>query len=84
MNYTKGEWEVTQWSAKHGFNVFSENGFICSVPLGSPPHTMVETEANAQLIASAPDMYEALKEIAKLTPANFYKVSIKVVRNGTS
>ncbi len=67
MNYTKGEWKVTQWIEKHGFNVFSETGgFVASVPMNvGLEHTMIEAGANAHLIAAAPDMYEALKALVK-------------------
>lgn len=61
MHYTKGEWKVTKWNKGFGFNVFADEGFVASVPLGTGLiHTMVETQANANLISAAPDMYEAL------------------------
>ena len=65
MEYTKGEWYLEQ-----------ETGLILSVPEGEDvpvvivnvgksggvtPKTLSELEANANLIASAPDLYEACK-----------------------
>ena len=62
MGFTKGKWEIILWLDKRGFNIFSDEGLIATVPLeqGSK-HTMHEVKANAYLIAAAPAMYEALK-----------------------
>ena len=55
MDYTKGEWEIEK--KEHGFlGVTTTETGICS---------QIATEANAHLIAAAPDMYEALRELAK-------------------
>lgn len=54
MNYTEGVW------TKRGlFIKTEERGYIAEVLGLADPY---EEEANAQLIASAPDLYEALKE----------------------
>lgn len=51
MNYTKGKWTVVQQSSSLEFcNINSETGVIATTV----------RKANAQLIASAPDLYEAL------------------------
>ena len=64
MEYTKGDWKITKWNGGHGFNVFGDDGFVASVPMSTGlKHTMRECQANAQLIAAAPDLYEALKEL---------------------
>jgi len=54
MNYTKGEWR--QWSSMNGHHIWCNNTHIADVDSG---------KADAQLIASAPDLYEACKEVAK-------------------
>ena len=65
MDYTKGTWKVTQWNEGHGFNVFGDR-FIASVPMDvGLSSTMLETRANAHLIASAPDLYEACVDVTK-------------------
>ena len=52
MEYTKGEWKV--YHNKHGWHCDVDGvGRVC----------MIDTEANARLIASAPDLYEACKYI---------------------
>ena len=64
--YTKGEWKVAEHNDKRGFNIFADDGFVASVPMNvGLRHTMRECQANAQLISSAPALYEALKQIAK-------------------
>ena len=64
MNYTKGEWRVTG-------ECFHDNIGAYRLVLGANdelighlwPNSNPQTEANAQLIAAAPDMYEALKVV---------------------
>ena len=56
MNYTKGEWKLFRLSQHHHWKIKTgeDNDFIdCGM-----------NEANAHLIAAAPDMYEALKDLA--------------------
>lgn len=58
MNYTRGEWTVFRFSDFHNWKVRTgeDNWFIdCGIEENA--------EANANLIAAAPDMYEALKAI---------------------
>ncbi len=57
MNYTKGEWKVTK-----GFKVVAgiKSAQAVADVFGE---TAKEVEANAHLIAAAPDMYEALKAL---------------------
>ena len=59
--HTKGPW------ASGGCVVWEQNGdgicdLTCGVSSNRPP---IETEANARLIAAAPDMLDALEEISK-------------------
>ena len=64
MEDTKGEWRAFQ-SRNKGWNVGtpSKNGGLIGIAIG------VDTEANAHLIAAAPDMYEALKQAQEGTGA---------------
>ena len=55
MNYTKGEWKLKV--SKTGWQIGSEHHLIAYYASTQNP----EAEANAHLIAAAPDMYEALK-----------------------
>ena len=60
MNHTKGEWKVglDSWDTYIG----TGNQYLAKM-INSGSLTDAEVKANANLIASAPDMYEALKEI---------------------
>jgi len=69
MNYTKGEWKVKQPKGKAG-EFF--DGFTLSVEGDKLLIALCDRKgwdnkqqrlANANLIAAAPDMYEALKEM---------------------
>ena len=66
MNYTKGEWEIENWG--HGISIWKSDDRpnpttqIAHLPLNHGLKDS-EVEANARLIASAPDMYEALKNL---------------------
>jgi len=52
--YTKGEWKVSH--NKHGWHCDVDGvGRVC----------MIDTEANANLIAATPDLYKALKNIVE-------------------
>ncbi len=56
MNYTKGEWKVG-----HYIVYTDKSTLICNANIGIVSEG--EKTANAHLIAAAPKMYEALKEI---------------------
>jgi len=70
MKHSKGEWKSTFTSTKER-GVRNPGGFICFLP--KPSHysgqderyerELKETEANAKLIASAPEMLATLKEV---------------------
>ena len=64
MNYTKGEWKRIYVPEAHLVTIaavgLDSNHAIATINKKSFPD---EWKANAQLIASAPDMYEALKGI---------------------
>ena len=65
MNYTKGEWkawwhdEIDEYESDLRIRV---NGTDLAIILTDNTQ---EAEANAQLIASAPDLYEALNKLYK-------------------
>jgi len=62
MEHTKGIWKI-----KHTQNVFSETGRLVASCSGHQQNfdeaqNTAENEANARLIAAAPDLLEACKE----------------------
>ncbi len=66
MNRTPGTWQVTQKLGLY-VTVGSAGHIVASIPVRS-----AENDANARLIAAAPDLYEAaeLLEAAELAHAN--------------
>ena len=66
MEHTQGKWSV------RGYNIITKSGGkrirIASVDLrkGMKPPKFTEVRANANLIANAPEMLSALKEISNL------------------
>jgi len=85
MEYTKGEW---RWGslddepfARSCLSIYQEDGRRIAEISREGFMRIEEAEANAQLIAAAPYMYEALKEITELAPRNKLKLpyAIQVV-----
>jgi len=67
QRHTPGPWTVVPYGDGDSLVVHSDNEHrVCfmSTP-GESPGAMQKIKANAQLISASPDMYEALKEIAK-------------------
>ena len=64
QKHTPGPWEA-EWHRKYKqWNVFPESGkAVVSVTDLCGEYSKEETEANARLIAAAPDLLEALKAI---------------------
>ena len=60
MEYTKGKWEI--WKAPNGKSLIAANDKmdIIADVFGD----VDEYEVNARLIAAAPELYEALKELS--------------------
>ena len=67
MNYKKGEWYVEDRHTSLAVLCIPEGKDfpIVIADLDTSDCTLLEDEANAHLIAAAPDMYEALKEATK-------------------
>ena len=67
MNYTKGEWGLGSLDdepfARSELSIYREDGRKIAEIMREGFLAMEEAEANAYLIAAAPDMYEALKGI---------------------
>jgi hypothetical protein len=73
--FTAGPWiaEYSGIESADGWSILTESGWVEGNPwIASAQGTNVgpadkaEVEANAHLIASAPDLYEALKDVAQL------------------
>jgi len=60
MNYTKGEWKYHTVTGEIQSVLLGDNGFIkiCDI---TPQDSLGRMEANAHLIAAAPEMYRALE-----------------------
>jgi len=69
MEFTKGEWKVDRKRSSFEYDVYSaENPMktIARVDSGVSAYSLLvptEGEANTRLIAQAPKMYEALKDV---------------------
>ena len=60
MEYTKGEWKVTTWHTQYPskeIRIYSDDGLIATME----GKTTLPQEANAHLIAAAPDEDNALR-----------------------
>ena len=68
MEYTKGEWKVSKPFKEIPYSVSSNEKY----PIARLGFTQ-EDETNAQLIASAPDLYEALKELVGICGEFFFE-----------
>ena len=67
MTHTPGPWKVDKLGTMGDYDLCSNN-----YPLGMLYHSQIhDTEANARLIAAAPELLETLKEL--LAMAKFYK-----------
>ena len=63
--YTKGEWKPAYHGNVNGYEKYSvctDTDVVCNIHVKADGN---EANANAHLIASAPDMYEALKVLVK-------------------
>lgn len=63
MKHTPGPWVVDP-AVRQGFTVYApKEGFIVGTQDEEGRYGAIESEANARLIAAAPDLLEALKEL---------------------
>ncbi len=58
--HTPGPWEIARYKNYEGFSVWAK-GFGCIAERWWPPEEKDVIEANAQLIAAAPDLADALE-----------------------
>ncbi len=70
--HTPGPWKFDGDNERDGFDVFAEapyNGILATAyyQSGESPEDKQEAEANARLIAAAPDMFAALEALIKST-----------------
>ena len=61
-DFTKGKW-TKYFTGDASWNIEGPDGWMIGEVMGRNKET---DEANARLIAAAPEMYEALKELLKL------------------
>jgi hypothetical protein len=70
--HTPGPWKVDQQRRAHGYNVavFSGDIAVADVPgIGKDPANDPEADANARLIAAAPELLGALDDLAWIVEA---------------
>ena len=63
MKHTKGPWETDFTKDYFKYNCVRKNGVTICLFSDFNPKDQVETQANAQLIAVAPELLEAVKAI---------------------
>jgi len=61
--FTPGPWELWPLEDSDSVRIFAGTHYVGSI--GNSDDEPSQTRANGHLIAAAPDMYEALKEIAR-------------------
>lgn len=65
--FTKGPWSQKE---SYDIEIWSDNELVCNIPTWDPDNTGYnvcnEVAANANLIAAAPDMLEALEELTAM------------------
>lgn len=68
--YTPGPWSTAEWPSreKDYIRIFAGTTYVGSV--GNSDDPFERTEANARLIAAAPDLLAALKGILAITDRN--------------
>lgn len=66
-NFTPGPWKVVTGTTMRGVNVFSADDFICEVgALNGSRDRDERIEADARLIAAAPDLLAALQGVLRV------------------
>ena len=82
-NHTPGPWEVSYWCDGLGGDkpAITASGATIAITHPAPICPIEECKANANLIAAAPDMYEALEDIGrgKLQGPGDFEIYVKAV-----
>lgn len=60
--FTPGPWTTEDFNTQR-FAVYAPNGRICQMDITRDSQRAEEGQANAHLIAAAPELYEALREV---------------------
>ena len=72
MKYTQGPWVVDP-AVRQGFTIYApKEGFIVGTQDEEGRHGAIESEANARLIAAAPDLLALAERIARLPEHGHY------------
>jgi len=80
MKHTPGPWVVDP-AVRQGFTVYApKEGFIVGTQDEEGRYGAVESEANARLIAAAPDLLALAERIARLPEHGHYLVLIDEAR----
>ena len=92
MKYTKGKWDMSTHSDNTDIIIRSQNGIIANCTIDAwPEMSKIEKEANAKLIAAAPELLESLTELFNLLEENepqwylrgHYNRAIKAIKKAT-
>lgn len=83
MNYTKGEWRIHKSLPDDIIYSETDEGIVNLARIRHQEVPEQAQEANAHLIATAPDMYEALKAIIEECPDPQLPYGKAVVRIAT-
>jgi hypothetical protein len=70
--FTKGDWYINYCGA-HWNNSELQRLEVCYSEIGECICDTVYTEADANLIAAAPEMYELLEELSEVMPQSQYR-----------
>lgn len=89
-DFTPGPWHLESQVNYMGWRIWAkEKTWVCAAPHryngynGSGPNlTTVEDQANARLISSAPELYDALNEAMKLLPegSKAFNLAVKILK----
>ena len=67
MKYTKGKWDMSTHSDNTDIIIRSQNGIIANCTIDAwPEMSKIEKEANAKLIAAAPDLLITLERFNRV------------------